>query len=182
MAYCKYCGQPIDSDAAFCSSCGNPISIKKNTYILPRNERRLYEISVENGVFSIEGDFLYLDNMDFYSSNGCVDGAPVSDYIGIGFLSKRSYRKVLIFFIAGTIFTFFKNVLDYLDKFGVSLRPVTVIYYILMGICIYNLVKILLDKKKVIEISFIGKRFAIPQSSINDEELHVLKLALENKK
>lgn len=181
MPYCKYCGQFLDNEALFCSSCGNKVVIKNDSFGLEQNERRQYEISVENGMFNIKGDFLYLEDMDFHSNKGYADGAPVHDYIGLGFLSKRSYRKIFIFLVVGTIFTFFKNVIDYLDKFGVSFSLINIVYYILMGICVYNLVRIFMDKKNVIEISFIGKRFAVPQSSMDDDELHELKSVLEKK-
>lgn len=194
MAYCKYCGKQIEEDSVFCSGCGKQINSKgadkkdntldgdETEFRLLKNESRKYDICISNGLFSISGDFWYLKDKNFYSSKGAQDTARTSDYIGCGYITKRSYRKCIEFVVWAVLFNVIKNIIDFICKFAETPKPLLIIYYIVIAICAFNIIRYFLDKKKIVDISFMNKRFAIPQNSINDRELHELKEAINKSK
>ena len=206
MIYCSSCGKPNEDDAVFCSSCGKQInSIKKSnssnnaindtkSFSLASSNMRDLDISISNGIFHISGKYYYLRNMNFYPNNGKSDVAYVKDYLGCGYVTKRSYGKCISFVVWAIIFQIVKSIYDAICRFASNhyyntlfsfmnslQKPVKFVYVSALIICFACLVRYIFDKKKVVDIAFTNKRFAIPQSLISEREVHELKSVLENK-
>ena len=131
---------------------------------------------------------LALQKKEIYRNKGNTATAFLSNYLGMGYLSQRSYRKTLLFLIGGTVLELTKFVLDKLtdlvDKINDYLKwidrsislpewmgytvNVLAILRLLLGVVLF------FSKKKVIEISFTDKRICVPQKSMSQNEYNML--------
>lgn len=159
---------------------------------LPQNEQRACDIRVLSDRVLFRGEFWYLKDYDFYRCKTEADMAYIKDFIGMGYLTKRSYRKGVAFVFGGAALILLKTVLDKLsewtDKANDYLKwihqAVTLpewlnyIMYGVAGICLILAVIYFFSKKKVVEISFLTKRICIPQKSITPQEFAYLRQAI----
>jgi len=192
MKYCTSCGKELTDDMRFCSSCGKAVSSEKpavesNTgeiYHLPITENRKCDIKVFSDKVIFDGSFWFLKDKDFYRNKTNTEIANPKEFIGMGYLKKRSYRKSIIFVFAGTILEGIKFVIDklndlvgkandYLKWVDTSIELPVWIEYIMNGttiICLLLAIMYFFSKKKVVEISFINKRICIPEKSLTSQE------------
>lgn len=163
---------------------------------LSRSNMRKYELCVYEDLFSIQGDFWYLKDKEFYSSKTKEDTASIKDFLGIGYLSKRSYRKTVLFVVGATFLETMKLVIDkiteWIDKANDYLQWVdksislpawidntlntTAIICLILGVVLF------FSKKKVIEISFTTKRICVPQKSMTTQEYNMLYSSIKKAK
>lgn len=188
--YCSNCGKQIKENISYCPYCGvHAIGVyngqeDKLFYHLPMTDNRNYDIKVYSKQIVFSGDFWYLKDKEFYRNTNHNATANIENYLGIGYLNKRSYRKTLFFVIGGTILEVVKMIVDkvsdlvkkinnYLQWIGHEISlPEWLNYTVntLVIICILLAIIALFSKKKVIEISFTDKRICIPQKSISNRE------------
>ncbi|MCM1188467.1 MAG: zinc ribbon domain-containing protein [bacterium] len=199
---CSKCGKTVAARAAFCPQCGMAIdetglsSGNQLLYQLTENAGRHYTITVNRETLLLTGDFWYLRDKEFVKSHGSSDSAQIKNFIGMGYLAKRSFKKCLLFVIAGSALEVVKTVIDKLTEWvdkandylkwidqSVSLpgwmngtMNVLAILCILLGIALF------FSKKKVIEISFTDKRICVPQKSMSDSEYRSLYQAIMSAK
>ena len=188
--FCNNCGKQITENTSYCPYCGIPAIGANNEqenklfYHLPITNKRKYDIKVYTQQIVFSGDFWYLKDKEFYRSSNNSDSANIQNFIGMGYLSKRSYRKTLIFVLGGTILEVVKMIVDklsdlvnkinnYLQWIGHEIclpewmnntvNAIAIICLILAVIAFFS-------KKKVIEISFTDKRICVPQKSMSNSE------------
>lgn len=189
--YCNACGKQIEKTVTYCPHCGVAvIEVNKETehnnsalYQLLPDDHRKYRLNIYQDRLTIDGRFWYLKDKEFVSQNGTAT-AFLHNYIGMGYLNKRSYRKTLAFVFGGVILRAINSLIDKLgelaDKANSVLRwigqtftlpewldyilNITVVICIVLGILLF------FSKKKVVEISFTDKRICIPQNSLSNAE------------
>lgn len=200
MTYCSHCGKALtEQDISYCPFCGNPVSRMGDTalenipkekahFCLSQNEKRPYSIKVYSDKILFEGKFWYLKDKEFYCCRTDKEVAFIKNYIGMGYLAKRSYRKCIAFILGGAILEIIKAIFDklsewankaneYLQWIDKSIELPEWMNYsinIMVFLCIILGVIFLFSKKKVVELSFLDKRICIPQSSITQAEYNTL--------
>ena len=191
---CSRCGKILTNESVFCPHCGmiadktNLYSTNQQLYRLTENNTRFYTITVsrENTVFT--GKFWHLKDKEFIKSQNGQENALNQNFLGMGYLAKRSFKKCLMFVIAGTILEVVKMIIDklteWMDKANNYLQwidkaislPEWMNYTLntLAVICILLAIALFFSKKKVIEISFTDKRICVPQKSMTKSEYNML--------
>lgn len=191
---CRTCGKVLNNDAAFCPGCGTPVSggitgSENNVlYKLAENNNRKYCITVNRKDIQFTGDFWYLKEKEFVKCSAKKEMALPQNFLGMGYLAKRSFKKTLLFVFAGSVLEAVKLVIDkltewidnandylqWIDK-SISLPEwmnstmnIMAIFCILIGVALF------FSKKKVIEISFTDKRICIPEKSMTRQEYNIL--------
>lgn len=151
---------------------------------LPVTEKRKCDIKVWSDRIVFSGKFLYLRQQEFYSNKGLSDTALPRNFLGMGYLSQRSYRKTLLFIISGVLMEGAKLLLDKLSELldnanrflqwigqAITLPDwMNTTVNLLAVICLALGVILFFSKHKVVEISFTDKRICIPQKSITHAE------------
>lgn len=209
--YCTHCGKEIGQAASYCPHCGNQIetnqtiphseftsmqqepsatSIKADVrYSLPLNHNRSCDIQVFSDHVTFSGKFWYLRDKDFYRNRGKIETALIKDFLGMGYLAKRSYRQTVIFVFGGTFLEIVKAVVDklseWVDKANNYLKWIdhtialpewmNITVNVMAFLCIALGIALFFSKKKVIEISFTTKRICIPQKSLSADEFQKLR-------
>lgn len=165
-------------------------------YRLPANAHRPCDIQVFSDRVSFSGRFWYLRDKDFYSNRGRSEAALIRDFQGMGYLEKRSYRRTLLFVFGASLLAAVKAVVDklgewldeangYLQWFHQSLSLpdwVDTGVNVLVILCVILAIALFFSKKKVIEISFTGKRICIPQKSLSTAEFQNLYQIIRSQK
>ncbi len=195
--FCRQCGKKIDGHAAFCSYCGagtgehvSPVSQSTGNilYHLPVSEKRECDICVYEDRVTFQGKFWYLADKEFIRPRGNQEVARVQDFLGLGYLTKRSYKKCVTFVFSGFLLQIVKLVIDKLtegvDKINNYLQWVghsislpdwmNMTMNVLAVICLLLGLVLFFSKKKVIEISFTDKRICVPQKSMTVNEYQTL--------
>lgn len=188
--YCRNCGKQIKDTITYCPYCGTATTETNDTqdnklyYHLPMSDSRNYDIKVYAKQLIINGSFWYLKDKEFYRNSNNSDSANIQNFLGMGYLNKRSYQKTIIFVLGSTILEAVKMIVDklsdlankannYLQWVGheISLPEwLNNTVNVLAIICLILAVILFFSKKKVVEISFTDKRICIPQKSMSNRE------------
>lgn len=198
--YCSHCGEKLESQPAFCPKCGAAQTIssqKKDSaplYYLAITDKRKCDIAVWQDRIVFSGRFYYLINKEFCRNRKQTEIAFLCNYLGMGYLNQRSYRKTLMFLLGGTVLELAKFALDkltdFVDKANDYLKWIdrSIGLPEWMGntvnalaiLCLLLAVILFFSKKKVIEISFTDKRICVPQNSMTQSEYSMLFQAIKN--
>ena len=157
---------------------------EKPSYYLPTGTNRLCSITIYEETIVFEGEFWYLRNKEFYTNKGKTDVAYINNFIGMGYLEKRSYKKCVAFVLSGLVLTAINTITVKLSKWADDAnfflrwigKTVNLPEWMAVGLNITMIICLLLgiifffSKKKVVEISFTDKRICVPQKSISDLE------------
>ena len=157
-------------------------------YILPQTPNRECAIYVYQDRVEFYGKFMYLRDKDFYKANTDRDYALTNEFIGIGPLAMRSWKKTLTFVVMATVMEIIKSIVDWCSDMAEKADKVTslvghrtempawpgYIVNIIAFACLVYAIVLFFSKKKVIEISFLSKRICIPQDSITYDEMQRL--------
>lgn len=155
---------------------------------LPLNDKRKCEITVYADRVFFSGEFWYLRDKEFYRSRAKQDCGLIKNFLGMGYLAKRSYRKTILFVLAGVILELVKVAVDkvtewldaangylgWLDKSLALPGWVGIVMNVLVGLCLAAGIVLFFSKKKVIEISFTDRRICVPQKSMTQREYQML--------
>ncbi len=191
---CRTCGKVLKDGVAFCPSCGAPaagvITDNENNllYKLAENNNRKYCITVNRKDIQFAGDFWYLKEKEFVKCSAKKETALPQNFLGMGYLAKRSFRKTLLFVFAGSALEVVKLIIDklteWIDKANDYLQWIdrsislpewmNTTMNIMAIICILIGVALFFSKKKVIEISFTDKRICVPEKSMTKQEYNTL--------
>lgn len=153
-------------------------------YHLPMTQGRKYEIQVWPDRIQFLGQFLYLRDKEFCSNKGAGTWASPANFLGMGKLKMRSYKKTLAFVFSGVILGGIRLVCDklseladkansFLQWFGRTLTLPDWINFLLnasMVVCLGLGILLLFSQKNVVEISFTDKRICVPKKSLSDTE------------
>lgn len=142
-----------------------------NMKSIPNKKNVQLKVTEDN--FHIEGDFYYLVNKEFREIKNGKDNCPLKEYLGLGTLKKRSPKKMFAFVILATVLalcdTIAGKMSDYL--FFVDTGWTDYIINALVILCIIRAVCLFFSKKKVIEISFVSKRFCVDDDLFCGEDM-----------
>lgn len=199
---CSQCGKILTAETAFCPQCGmavdktNLSSNNQPLYELTENTTRFYTITVNRENILFTGNFWYLKDKEFIKSQGNNESALIKNFLGMGYLAKRSYKKCFTFVIAGSALEIVKTIIDklseWIDKANDYLRWIDRSISLpewmnhtmnaLAVLCILLAISLFFSKKKVIEISFTDKRICVPQKSMTTSEYNMLYQSIINAK
>lgn len=188
--FCRQCGKEMDGQAAFCSYCGASTGKGDSDvlYHLPLSQNRECDICVYPDRVTFQGKFWYLVNKEFVNPHKEQESAQIQNFLGLGYLAKRSYKKCVLFVVSGFLLQMVKLVIDklsegvdkinsYLQWVGhsISLPPwMNITMNVIAVICLLLGLILFFSKKKVIEISFTDKRICVPQKSMSAIEYQTL--------
>lgn len=161
---------------------------RKILYRLAPNRQRSYSILVNGEEVMFSGDFWYLKNKEFVKCRNRQEMAQTRNFLGMGYLAKRSFKKCILFLLAGSALEIVKMIIDkltewvdkandYLQWFGQSISLPEWMNQTMNGIaaiCVLLAILLFFSKKKVIEISFTDKRICVPQKSMTQSEYNQL--------
>lgn len=199
---CSRCRKVFVDDAVFCPHCGMPVNVESSNaqnqvlYKLTEDNKRSYAITVSSEKVSFSGKFWYLKDKEFVRCRAKQETALIQNFMGMGYLAKRSFKKCLLFVLAGSVLEVVKLIVDkvteWIDKANDYLKwidksismPewVDTTMNVLAFICILFAVVLFFSKKKVIEISFTDKRICVPQKSMTQNEYNMLHKSITNAK
>ena len=205
--YCTKCGEQIENKESICPYCGYIFSerteffLKKDAishngdlernhavYHLPVTSNRFCDIKVFSDHVTFSGTYWYLRDKDFYKKRVNTEALFIKDFMGMGYLTKRSYRRTVIFVFVGLLLEIVKSIVDQLSEwvdkansylkwinYTIALPEWTNMSVNVMAfLCIVFGIALFFSKKKVIEISFTNKRICIPQKSLSEDEFQKL--------
>jgi hypothetical protein len=165
-------------------------------YRLVENSKRHYSITVNREEVLFTGNFWYLQEKEFVRCKSKSEKAWINNFLGMGYLAKRSPRKCILFVVGASLLELVKTIIDklteWIDKANNYLQwidrsismPEWLNYTMntLAIICAVLAVVYFFSKKKVIEISFTDKRICVPQNSMTNNEYHMLYQSILNAK
>lgn len=133
-------------------------------------------IHVSENVFFIEGDFYYLVNKEFRPVKSGRDTCCIKEYVGLGSLRKRSPKKLIQFVVLACILELFDIIAgklgDYLFFMDTNWTSCFVNAAVIL--CVIQGLHLFFSKKKVIEISFLSKRFCVDEKLFRTEDMDKL--------
>lgn len=191
---CKGCGNVLENDETFCPRCGKPNdegnkhNLNQRLYRLLPNSERSYSITVNRDNVLFSGTYWYLKDKEFVKCQNGQETALIQNYLGIGYLEKRSPKKCIWFVLVGTVLELIKMVIDkltewvdeannYLQWFDRTISLPDWLNYTMNTVavvCIIMAIIFFFSKKKVIEISFTDRRICVPQKSMTRDEYNAL--------
>ena len=140
------------------------------------NIRKNCSIQVTDEQFFIQGHFYYLVNKEFRRSKEKSGSCSVKEYLGLATLRKRSPKKTLfllafavILEIVNTITGKINDIFFFSDTSWTDYVVNTVVV-----ICILLGLRALFSKKKVIEISFLSRRFCVEEKLFAEGDINKL--------
>ncbi len=163
-------------------------------YHLPMTQNRKYEIQVWPDRVLFSGQFLYLQDKEFYANKGEATMASPANFLGMGHLKMRSYKKTLAFVVSGVVLgavnALCEKASDLADKANSVLQWVgetltlpgwlNVLLNVSMAACLCFGIILFFSKKNVVEISFTDKRICVPEKSLSDAEFAGLYQAIKS--
>lgn len=165
-------------------------------YHLPLSQNRECDICVYPDRVTFQGKFWYLVNKEFVNPHKEQESAQIQNFLGLGYLAKRSYKKCVLFVVSGFLLQMVKLVIDKLsegvDKINsylrwvghsISLPPwMNITMNVIAVICLLLGLILFFSKKKVIEISFTDKRICVPPKSMSAIEYQTLYQTIMHKR
>lgn len=156
--------------------------------IIPLSAEHPWGVVITDRDFIVQGQFSYLIDKEVVRSRVQSDRADIQKFIGMNYYSSRSYKKCILFVLIGSLLECFNIILDKLndlaDKANKVLNlfdrnislPVWLNYSlnVIAAITVIAGIVFLFSGKKVVEISFVGKRFCIDQKRISNDEFHYI--------
>ena len=89
---------------------------RKILYRLDPNRQRSYSILVNGEEVMFSGDFWYLKNKEFVKCRNRQEMAQTRNFLGMGYLAKRSFKKCILFLLAGSALEIVKMIIDKLTE------------------------------------------------------------------
>lgn len=137
------------------------------------NKKKSCSIQITEEQFLIQGDFYYLVNKEFHKAETRKGSCSAKEYLGLSAMRKRSPKKTLRFLILAVILEFLDtlagkigDIFFFADTSWTSYMVNTaVLLCVIFGIVAF------FSKKKVIEISFLSKRFCIDENLFDEKDI-----------
>ena len=151
-------------------------------FYLPRDEKRKYELKVEDDMLTIKGDYWVYQISDIYKRNNSMDTVSIKEYLGMGKLKMRPLRYVYGFIVIPFIIRWIIEILNHwvfrvfesnafiniISDIGNVLLNILLIVFVIHG------VRLIFSLKDLVEISFVSKHICIPRKSLTDLQYKTL--------
>ncbi|MBD5480119.1 MAG: hypothetical protein HDR14_12665 [Lachnospiraceae bacterium] len=130
-------------------------------------------ITVTDTDFCIAGDFYYLVNKEFRPVKNGRDICSIKEYMGLGSLRKRSPKKLIQFVVLACILELFNTIAGKMGDYLFFMDTDWTSYFVNAAaiLCVIQGLRLFFSKKKVIEISFLSKRFCVDEKLFRNEDI-----------
>lgn len=137
------------------------------------NKKKSCSIQITDEQFSIHGDFYYLVDKEFHKSKTKNGSCPTKEYLGLSTLCKRSPKKTLSFLVLAVILEFVNTFAGKIEDifFFADTSWTSYIVNTAVLLCVILGIVALFSKKRVIEISFLSKRFCVYEDLFDEENI-----------
>lgn len=137
------------------------------------SDKKQCHIQVSDTYFIIEGDFYYLVNKEFRSVKNGKDTCSTKEYLGLGSLRKRSPKKLMQFLVLACILELFDTIAGKIGDYLFFIDTDWTSYFVNAAaiLCVLQGLRLFFSKKKVIEISFLSKRFCVDEKLFRNEDI-----------
>ena len=141
-----------------------------------QNKRKNCIIQVTDEQFFIQGHFYYLVNKEFRRSKAKSGSCSVKEYLGLATLRKRSPKKTLFFLAFAVILEIVNTIAGKINDifFFADTSWTDYVVNTVVVICILSGLWALFSKKKVIEISFLSRRFCVDEKLFAEDDINKL--------
>lgn len=139
-------------------------------------DKKHCSIHVSDTDFMINGDFYYLVNKEFRSVKNGNDKCSIKEYMGLGSLRKRSPKKLIQFIVFACILELFDTIAGKMGDYLFFMDTDWTSYFVNAAaiLCVIQGLRLFFSKKKVIEISFLSKRFCVDEKLFRNEDINRL--------
>lgn len=139
-------------------------------------DKKHCSIQVSDTEFMIKGDFYYLVNKEFRSVKNGDDKCSIKEYMGLGSLRKRSPKKLMQFIVLACILELFDTIAGKMGDYLFFMDTDWTSYFVNAAaiLCVIQGLRLFFSKKKVIEISFLSKRFCVDEKIFRNEDINRL--------
>ncbi len=139
-------------------------------------DKKHCSIHVSDTDFMINGDFYYLVNKEFCSVKNGNDKCSIKEYLGLGSLRKRSPKKLIQFIAFACILELFDTIAGKIGDYLFFMDTDWTSYFVNAAaiLCVIQGLRLFFSKKKVIEISFLSKRFCVDEKLFRNEDINRL--------
>lgn len=137
------------------------------------NKKKSCSIQITEEQFSIQGDFYYLVNKEFHRAETRNGNCPAKEYLGLSSLRKRSPKKTLRFLVLAVILEFLDTLAGKIGDIFFFADTSWTSYFVNTAVilCVILGIVAFFSKKKVIEISFLSKRFCVDEDLFSEEDI-----------
>lgn len=137
------------------------------------SDKKQCRIRVSDSDFIIEGDFYYLVNKEFRPVEKGRDTCSIKEYMGLGSLRKRSPKKLIQFVMLACTLELFDTIAEKLGDYLFFMNTDWTSYFVNAAaiLCVIQGLRLFFSKKKVIEISFLSKRFCVDEKLFRNEDI-----------
>ena len=139
-------------------------------------DKKHCSIQVSDTEFMIKGNFYYLINKEFRPVKNGNDKCSIKEYMGLGSLRKRSPKKLMQFIVLACILELFDTIAGKMGDYLFFMDTDWTSYFVNAAaiLCVIQGVRLFFSKKKVIEISFLSKRFCVDEKIFRNEDINRL--------
>ncbi len=139
-------------------------------------DKKHCSIQVSDTEFMIKGNFYYLINKEFRPVKNGNDKCSIKEYMGLGSLRKRSPKKLIQFIVLACILELFDTIAGKMGDYLFFMDTDWTSYFVNAAaiLCVIQGVRLFFSKKKVIEISFLSKRFCVDERLFRNEDINRL--------
>lgn len=140
------------------------------------NKRKNCSIQVTDEQFAIQGHFYYLVNKEFRKSKTQSGSCSVKEYLGLATLRKRSPKKTLLFLAFAVVLEIVNTIAGKISDifFFADTSWTDYVVNTIVVLCILLGIRALFSKKKVVEISFVSKRFCVDEKLFAEDDIDAL--------
>ena len=139
-------------------------------------DKKHCSIQVSDTEFMIKGNFYYLINKEFRPVKNGNDKCSIKEYMGLGSLRKRSPKKLIQVIVLACILELSDTIAGKMGDYLFFMDTDWTSYFVNAAAihCVIQGVRLFFSKKKVIEISFLSKRFCVDERLFRNEDINRL--------
>lgn len=140
------------------------------------NNKKQCSIQVTDELFFIQGHFYYLVNKEFRKPQVASGNCSVKEYLGLSTLHKRSPKKTLFFLAFAMVLEAVNTIAGKISDifFFADTSWTDYIVNAVVILCVLLGIRAFFSKKKVIEISFLSKRFCVDETLFAEDDIDKL--------
>lgn len=140
-------------------------------------------ITIENGVVVFSGNFYEYISSEFQAVKQGRVVLAAKDFLGLGYLKKRSNKRLVLFLFLTGAFSFLGTVSDKLDYFFfLNTGWLSTLINVMLFLSVLGLGYYLISQKNVVEISFLERRFCVDKKLFLSEDIAALQKKLKSYK